>query len=593
MSNKLLWIGATLVLLVIAITYWPVVHAGFVLDDVIDFVDHKWLSEGDAWKHYIFKDFNYWTNYFRPLIVAFYTLQVRLFHNAPGPMHAVSLIMHLINTALVGLLAWRCVAISPVQRQPAIAIPLVCMLFYGLHPALSEPVTWIGCQFDLAATLFMLLGLLADFHIQRIWRRAVVVALLFFLAACSKESAATFPLILAIFEWAILIRSQAGESGRPIVRHFVQRNWLTYCAMLLAGVAYLAFRYWGLGEIIHPRTLDYPWLGRFQETCFLYARYWLMVFWPVYGMNPVHEYSPEIFLQLSVSSTLIDVAAVTIAFGSLYLAIWRRSIFACLIVALTFGLLPVLHVIPTAFDPSIYHERYIMTPLAVLCAMIPLIRLPVIRPAWARLVSLGVLTVASLWLVFAVVTIRIAIPSWSNSINFWRWVLAEYPASDTARDDLLVAYVDAGDTANANRMIGQLLVDQNICADCMLSISTLAFDLNNQELASKALGRLRESKELATDKQLYLKYLMATGQLLILQHKLEDAESIFRAVITQTPQDPDPQLKLAKVLTLRGQVAQALQVGEAAIRLLPPAERQAAQDNLKRDMLRAPVVSGK
>ena len=96
----------------IALAYWPVVHGDFVWDDVVNFRWNTWLTEGDQWKHYIFRDFNYWKYYFRPLVVGLFTLQLRLFDGAPGPMHAVSLAIHLLNTAMVGLLALRCSAAS-------------------------------------------------------------------------------------------------------------------------------------------------------------------------------------------------------------------------------------------------------------------------------------------------------------------------------------------------------------------------------------------------------------------------------------------------------------------------------------------------
>src|ERR1700754_473078 len=95
------------VLAVIALLYSPVRHAGFVWDDLLDFQQMPWLRTGDQWKQIIFRGFNDWAYYFRPLIVAFFTLQIRLFDVAPGPMHLVSLAMHLLNTFIVGLLALR------------------------------------------------------------------------------------------------------------------------------------------------------------------------------------------------------------------------------------------------------------------------------------------------------------------------------------------------------------------------------------------------------------------------------------------------------------------------------------------------------
>ncbi len=94
---------------IIALIYWPVSVAGFVWDDKILFSNAAWLRYGDDWWHFIFQNDHYdWaTFYFRPLVVALYVGEVRAFDVAPGPMHLVSLGIHLANTLLVGALAMR------------------------------------------------------------------------------------------------------------------------------------------------------------------------------------------------------------------------------------------------------------------------------------------------------------------------------------------------------------------------------------------------------------------------------------------------------------------------------------------------------
>jgi hypothetical protein len=573
MQNRLTYSIPAVVLFVIAFVYWPVVHASFVLDDVIDFVDMKWLSHGDDWKHYIFRDFNYWTNYFRPLVLALYTLQVHLFNNAPGPMHAVSLGMHLINTLMVGLLAWRCSASlqNHVKRTVLFA---TSMLFYGLHPVLVEPVTWIGCQFDLAATMFMLLGLLANTHIQSRHSRALTIGFLFFLAACSKESAISLPLMLAVFDWKLL--SDPRQNGwSKAVTSFAQRNGLTYVAIVLFGIVYLAFRRWGLGQFVHPvegETLSG--LGHFQEVCYLYLRYWAMLFWPTYGMNPIHEYDTQQFLQISPASLLIDVTAIATVTGGFYLAIKRSSPIACIIAMVTCGLLPVLHIVSTSFEPSLYHERYVMTSLAGLCAMIPLVRLPFLAHSYAKLARTATGIAGCLWLIFAMIGVHATVPLWSNSVNLWRWILAENPKSIDAKNNLLIAYIDDKDNVGAHKLIEKLLSEHTPCANCMLNAAILAVNENTPTLAAQALNEAKKLPQVATDPAMFQRYLIITGQTLILQDKLEDAESVLRTASDQNPLDPKAKLELARVLALQGKAAQAQQVGESAIQLLPPENRE-------------------
>jgi hypothetical protein len=205
--NRSFAILAIVVLGIVAILYWPIIHANFVWDDVVDFQEKAWLRSGDDWKHYILKDFNYWTNYFRPVGVAFFTLQVRLFNGAPGPMHAFSLVVHLVNTFLVGLVSLRTYEYVFSNSQAItkrIYYVTGAMLFYGIHPVLIEPTAWIGSQFDLVLTTLILLGLLARLRLRNIIFRALMIAFLFFIAACTKESAISFPLILLVFDWLIL-----------------------------------------------------------------------------------------------------------------------------------------------------------------------------------------------------------------------------------------------------------------------------------------------------------------------------------------------------------------------------------------------------
>jgi hypothetical protein len=172
---------AAVVLIITGAVYWPVLHGNFVWFDFTDFVDMPWLRQGDLWQQYIFKNFNGWSFYFRPLVVGLYTLEVRAFDSMPGPMHAVSLGLHLVNTLLVGLLAQRLRTLDPwlASRDRRWAIG-IAMLLFGLHPVLIEAVVWVNCQFELVVALFTMLGLLANLCIPRRILRALLVGCSFF-----------------------------------------------------------------------------------------------------------------------------------------------------------------------------------------------------------------------------------------------------------------------------------------------------------------------------------------------------------------------------------------------------------------------------
>src|SRR5262249_53385997 len=155
------------------------------------------------------------------------------------------------------------------------------MLFYGLHPALIEPVVWISAQFDLLVTFFTLASVLLNRTLRSLWIRALAVAFCFFLAACAKESAITIPLLLLLFDW------MGVDAGHPRdwtgqLRALFQRQWPVYASILTAGACYLALRYWALGMLVHPITRE-PMLSleRWQTISFTYLTYWRILAWPM------------------------------------------------------------------------------------------------------------------------------------------------------------------------------------------------------------------------------------------------------------------------------------------------------------------------
>jgi len=565
---------AALVLIAIALIYWPAIHGKFVWIDVPDFAQMAWLRQGDAWKHYIFKDFNNWVNYFRPLVVGLLTLQLRLFNVTPGPMHVVSITIHLINTLLVGLLARQSsqTAMRDIKQQTLWLI--VPMLLYGLHPVLIESVAWISCQFDLIVTLFILLGLLANTCIKHASWRAIAVAACFFLAACTKESAATFPLTLAVFDWA----RQPWEPKDNLlsrVRIFIAQNWQVYLALLVAGIAYLAFRYWALGQLVgagSDGTLSA--FSRLQEVSFTYLHYWGMLFWPMHGMSPIHDYSAQRFLAVTPISLLIDAAAVGIVASNLYLAIRRASPVACVVLAMTVTLLPVLHIAATPFAPSLYHERYVITSLAIMCAMLPLIRLPTsIKALQIKLLGPVAIIIGCFWLLLSIIDIRMTVPLWSNDIALWRWALVMDPDSISAKSSLLNAYINGGDYKDAQKLSNQILAEHTPCTTCMLGAAMLALNENNPARAQQALDILKNTKGIALDRQIFGIYLTLNGQVLKMQGKLDDSEATLRQAMVVAPFDAEPPMALAVTLARMGKESESRVYAAQSIAMFPPGQR--------------------
>lgn len=543
---------AAAVLVAVALIYLPVMHADFVWDDWPSMRD----LQGDRWLHYVFRDFNNWVAYFRPLCVAFLALQIKLFHGAPAPMHGVSLALHLVNVGLLGLLALRTGRAIDASKNRRIIISLACMLIYGVHPALIEPVAWVGLQADLLVTMLTLCALLATSSIENRRTRAAVLAGLFFLAACAKESASTLPLLVVLFDW-ILYASDGERRLLAIIRTVLRRNWLAYVGMLVAGVLYLILRHWALGNVDYPATPDMkdP-LTHFQEVCFIYLNYLRIIVWPISGMNPLHVVDVTPFGSLSVTTLLTDAAAIAIVANGFYLAIRRGAALGFIILAATTALLPVIRILPVSFERSLYHERYAMLAVTMVCALLPLLKWPsrnTSTQAKGTAASLLVPIALFFWLAFSIIDIRVIVPKWRNDTTLWEWALAINPDSAQAKDNLLSVYIQTGDLRSAQTLADRLLTEPNICASCMLHLARIALNQNDLPRAATALDRAAGTLLVRSSSEARQLYYAELGKLLVMQGRYPEATQALSAAIALKPDDAEARQNLAKAAAMQKQ----------------------------------------
>lgn len=572
------------IMLLVLATYWPVVHAGFVWDDVVDFVDMPWLREGDHWQHFIFKQFNDWQYYFRPLVVGLFTLEVRAFNVAPGPMHAVSLAIHLVNTLLVGWLA-SVVARKRLPDKRHWVFPSLAMLVFGLHPVLIEPISWIGCQFELVATLMMLLGVIGNVTIRRSIPRALIVSLCFLFALFSKESAICLPALIALFD--LLDTTTYPGEFVPALRAILKRNWATYAALVPAVLGYLVIRHWALGSLVPSMHPPGPLFARIHEVAFVYLRYWRFLLVPMQGMSPIHPWPTGDFGDINAASAGAVVLAVAIFSLGVFLCL-RRSAFGGVLMAITIGLLPVLHIVPAGFDTSPYHERYVMTGLAFACALLPVVLATLRWQAMpSRLTGVAGIAILLAWTGSSIAGIRTTVPLWYSNVTLWRWALTVDPNSVPAKDSLISAYIERNDFAHAWQVFQQLGPDKRVCDNCMLNMAAAAISANRLDLAKDLLDDVQASRQLQFNHTMFRAYLTTRAKLLTVQGDYAGAESLFRVAIQQDALDPAPQIALATVLLLQGNVGAAIEQDQRATALLSPGDREAHQQAFRALLERA------
>jgi len=568
------------ILVVTAVVYWDSRAGALVWDDIVCLRDPAWMRQDDAWRTFFAHDFCGITNYFRPLAAGLFMLQVRAFDLDPASMHTVSLALHLANCLLVGLLTFALCGAGRTSRRLLLCAP---MLIYALHPALVEPVAWISAQTELVVTFWMLLGLLLNVLLHRATARALLVALCFFLAACAKESAVAFPLALALCDWTRLRAPPAGTGAQ--IGALLRRHWQTYAGIVGAGILYLVLRHAQLGYVLNAGDSSaLSGVARAQEVGFLYLTYWRLMVWPMLGLGPVHLFDEAQFGVLTAHALLIDAAAIAIASYGV-VACYRRARGGLLVAGATVLLLPVLHVLPVTFDESLYHDRYVMAPLALALALLPDTLAPLLHGA--RLRQLALALIGIVWLGLALINIRVTLPLWADDIALWQWALRLHPQSISARENLFASYVVRED-ARAFGLARQLIAEPSPCATCLLNVAYFGMHEHDQALATAALTRLQENPVVTHDARLFGAYQVAAGRLFELQQDRSHAEAAYRAAMAAVPADPQPRLQLAMLLARAGDTDAARRIEQEALALLAPADRAEPQRQFEQALREAP-----
>jgi hypothetical protein len=373
---------------------------------------------------------------------------------------------------------------------------------------------------------------------------------------------------------------QSPDRQQPKLIDLFKRNWLTFAACLLAGIAYLVFRHWALGNIIGSHAVSFSsLLGYAQQVSFRYMHYWKLLIWPTAGQGPIHPYDQAQFDTVSWMGAANFTMAAVIAVTGFYSAIRRSSAVGHMIVAATILLLPVLGIVRIEFDPSLYHERYAVTALAMMCPLLALVDVPNVFKTKPLIMAAAALL--CVWLVIGVVGIRAIIPLWSDNVRLWQWASRSYPSSSYATDLLMSSYVNAGEIGKARAIGDRLLAEKTQCVNCLLNECSAAISSGDIDTATQALDLLQTVPALETDKSAFESYLSARGHISLMKNRLTEAERLLRAASNLDPLDAKTKYNLAITLGLLGNIEEARSVGLKALALLPPTDREKRRRTLE------------
>ena len=197
--------GCAVAVILAGAVYVTALHNPFVYDDYRLIVENPALRDLSDLRAVLWRDVT------RPAVTLSYALDHAFWGGGPFGFHLTSVLLHMLNVALFGVVAWRAAddwrrkVEAHATTRPAIVATISSLLF-AVHPMMTEAVGYISGRSEVLCASFVLLALLA----ARAWMRDGQAAWIptavdcWFAALASKEIAAMFPLVVLAYDRLIL-----------------------------------------------------------------------------------------------------------------------------------------------------------------------------------------------------------------------------------------------------------------------------------------------------------------------------------------------------------------------------------------------------
>lgn len=422
----------------VLLAYPGVLSNGLVWDDVTAFKLSSLYQNTSNLTAIFRQPLIFFSSYYRPLVSSTFALQNQLFGVSPEGLHLFSLILHVLNTFLVTFISRRLLKnwhAGPARQYGA----LVIGLFYGLHPALIEPVSFISSRFDLMVTFFLLLAMSSAMVFRTTAGKSVAVGVFFLLASLCKEMSLGFALALPFWLLAIDAEPPTGfRQGLAKIRE--PGNFFIILSVFLSGLVYLLLRHNALGILFSPlATKDVPVFSQLLLVVRSIYEYVSLILLPFGRISPAHPvHFPVELADRNNVAALVFLGVLLTAATCLFRNYKRSFLF---LVSTILSLVPVLNISPLPRPADMYFaESYLAFPLV----MFSLFLLSIIDDLSRRYVNVNQTYrkigygVVGIWLVASVSTILVTVPLWKSDLTLFGWVVSQKPNLDRPKVNLAI-----------------------------------------------------------------------------------------------------------------------------------------------------------
>lgn len=562
------------VLLGVLFIYLPDLNNGFVWDDNISFNDPMYRDPANL-KQALIGALIYQQNFFRPLPILSFLIQIHFFELSAARMHLVSVLLHTFNTLMVMLIAVD--FLRKLNKSRIYLSAALVGLVYGLHPALIEPVSFISTRFDMMMTAFLLSALYADSRITNQWWRAAAVGFLFLLAALCKEMAVGFAFALPLWHF---FKSGANWSCMKQYLENLKRNgeFKVYMAIVIFGLVYLLLRYLALGLIYNSsyygNPLELTAVGHLSLIGLSVYKYLTLLLFPLGKINVAHPLPKN--LDFGNYQVLLGYI---LLFGVPALAWFTKKRRFALIAGFSMviaGLFPVLGIIPLPRNPAMFFsESFLPFPAAlfVLALIRPLNSLVSPVDQALRSTYFSIRFGIGFWVLLAVFTVTTTIPIWKSDITLWTWAKVTDPGNDEVRLNLVWG------------LLAEHQFQRAVEESTYLTKKYGDKDVVWNDLASglAGLGKYKEAKEAAETalrlKPYDIKNESTLAQIDYLSKEYPAAESLVKSVLQNDPQNVQAIILLANIYKKTNRLSLAESSMRKAISRLPMGRKRHLLEN--------------
>jgi tetratricopeptide (TPR) repeat protein len=419
------WLPLLGILPVTFLLFYPCIQNGFTnWDDPTYITDNPLIKEFTGTN--IKKIFTgiYFSNY-QPLHIFSYAIEYHFFRDHAAGYHAVSILLHVINTALVSWMVWL---ITGNRFITAFA-----GLLFGIHPLHVESIAWAAERKDLLYSLFFFLSVI--FYLKYIQSKEKIryfyfTFLFFILSIFSKTMAASLPPVLCLFDFYY---------GRKLnARLIIEKIPFFVVAIIMGLISVAASKESGsiTGTAVSPLT------DRIFFACDNLMMYFVKLILPV-NLSAYYPYPERTGGTLPLVYYISPVFSIGLLLLCFYSLRFTRILFLC-IAFFVLCIFLVLQLLPVG--PAIFSERYSYVPSA---GFFLLLGLGINRLAEKKQVKPIILTVAGVWCLWLCTVTWQRNKVWKDSITLWNDVISQFDKALHAYNNRADAYYKAGNYEGA------------------------------------------------------------------------------------------------------------------------------------------------